>query len=40
MAIKSYTEMRKIDVLPYCETREAKDDRGRKIEVPSTTSGW
>lgn len=34
MAIKSYAEMRKIDVLPYCETREAKDDRGRKIEVP------
>lgn len=34
MAIKSYSEMRKIDVLPYCEHREAKDDRGRKIEVP------
>ena len=34
MAIKSYAEMRKIDVLPYCELREAKDDKGRKIEVP------
>ena len=34
MAIKSYAEMRKIDVLPYCEFREAKDDKGRKIEVP------
>ena len=26
--------MRKIDVLPFCEKREAKDDKGRKIEVP------
>ena len=34
MAIKSYAEMRKIDVLPFCEMREAKDDKGRKIEVP------
>ena len=34
MAIKNYAEMRKIDVLPHCETREAKDDLGRKIEVP------
>ena len=32
--LKSYAEMRKIDVLPHCEFREAKDDRGRKIEVP------
>lgn len=34
MAIKSYAEMRKIDVLPYCDQREAKDDRGRSIKVP------
>ena len=34
MAIKSYAEMRKIDVLPHCEFREAKDDRGNKIQVP------
>lgn len=34
MAIKSYAEMRKVDVLPYCDVREAKDDRGRKIDVP------
>ena len=34
MAIKSYAEMRKIDVIPYCDFREAKDDKGRKIEVP------
>ena len=34
MAIKSYAEMRKIDVLPYCDQREAKDDKGRSIKVP------
>ena len=34
MAIKSYAEMRKIDVRPYCDKREARDDKGRKIEVP------
>ena len=32
--IKSYAEMRKIDVLPFCEQREAKDDKGRPIKVP------
>ena len=32
--IKSYAEMRKIDVLPLCEKRKAKDDRGKDIEVP------
>lgn len=34
MAIKNYAEMRKIDVLPYCEYRDAKDDHGRTIKVP------
>lgn len=34
MAIKSYAEMRKIDVLPFCDQREAKDDKGRSIKVP------
>lgn len=34
MAIKSYAEMRKIDVLPFCDLREAKDDKGRPIKVP------
>ena len=34
MAIKSYAEMRKIDVLPFCDQREAKDDKGRAIKVP------
>lgn len=32
--LKSWNEMRKIDVLPYCDKRDAKDDNGRKIEVP------
>ncbi|MBQ8893399.1 MAG: DUF1071 domain-containing protein [Clostridia bacterium] len=32
--LKPYAEMRKIDVLPFCEMREAKDDKGKKIEVP------
>lgn len=32
--LKGYKELRKIDVLPFCEMREAKDDNGKKIEVP------
>ena len=31
--LKSFNEMRKIDVLPYCEEREAKDDKGKTIKV-------
>lgn len=34
MGIKSYAEMRKIDVRPFCDKREARDDKGKKIEVP------
>lgn len=34
MAIKSYAEMRKIDVKPFCEYRDAKDDKGKPIKVP------
>lgn len=34
MAIKSWKEMYDIDVLPVCEKREAKDDKGKKIQVP------
>lgn len=34
MAIKSYAEMRKIDVRPFCEYRDAKDDKGKPIKVP------
>ena len=32
--IKTYSEMQKIDVMPYCKTREAKDERGKTIKVP------
>ena len=32
--LKSYAEMRQIDVLPLCDKRKAKDDRGKEIEVP------
>jgi hypothetical protein len=34
MAIKSYAEMRKIDVSPFCDMRAAKDDKGNLIKVP------
>lgn len=32
--LKTYSEMRAIDVKPFCDEREAKDDRGRTIKVP------
>ena len=32
--LKSWNDMRKIDVLPYCDQREAKDDKGHTIKVP------
>lgn len=32
--LKDFDELRKVDVLPYCDMREAKDDKGKKIEVP------
>lgn len=31
--LKKYSELVNIDVTPFCDTREAKDDKGRKIEV-------
>ena len=34
MGLKPYSELIKIDVLPYCDTREGKDDRGQKIKIP------
>lgn len=34
MALKPYRELVKVDVLPFCEYREAKDDKGKKIQVP------
>ena len=32
--LKSWAEMRKIDVRPFCDVRKAKDDDGRVIDVP------
>ena len=32
--LKPYRELVKIDVLPFCDKREAKDDRGKKVQVP------
>ena len=32
--LKSYEELRKIDVLPFCEERETKDEHGKKVKVP------
>ena len=32
--LKGFKELREIDVLPYCDMREAKDDKGKKIDVP------
>lgn len=32
--LKSFAELRKIDVTPYCEMREAKDDNNKTIKVP------
>ena len=32
--IKSWKEMREIDVLPYCDYRDAQDDKKRTIKVP------
>lgn len=32
--LKPYEELVKIDVLPYCEHRDSKDEKGKKIKVP------
>lgn len=34
MITKTFNEMMKIDVLPYCDYREAKDDKNKVIKVP------
>lgn len=31
--LKSWDELRKVDVTPYCDEREGKDDRGRTIKL-------
>lgn len=32
--LKPYSELVKIDVLPFCDKRKAKDDSGKSIDVP------
>jgi hypothetical protein len=32
--LKPYSELVKVDVLPFCEKREAQNDKKQKIEVP------
>ncbi len=32
--LKPYNELRKIDITQFCERREARDEQGKKIEVP------
>lgn len=32
--LKNYDELVKIDVIPYCDMRDAKDDKGKPIKVP------
>lgn len=32
--LKPYSDLVKIDVLPYCDKRKAKDDTGKSIDVP------
>ncbi len=32
--LKSYDELRKVDVKNFCEYREARDDKGKPIQVP------
>lgn len=34
MPLKPFDELVKIDVLPYCDKRKAKDDNGKSIDVP------
>ena len=31
--LKPYSELRKIDVAPFCDKRDSKDENGKKIEV-------
>lgn len=34
MPLKPFSELVNLDVKPYCDTREAKDENGKKIQVP------
>lgn len=32
--LKTFKELREIDVRPYCKMREAKDEDGKKVQIP------
>lgn len=32
--LKPFADMYKIDVLPFCDKKEGKDDKGKRIEIP------
>lgn len=32
--LKSYKELREIDVMPFCEYKDAKDDKGKAVKIP------
>lgn len=32
--LKNWNDLRKIDVLPFCDERDSKDEKGRAIKVP------
>ena len=32
--LKKFNELYKIDVLPFCDFKDGKDDKGKKIEIP------
>ena len=32
--LKPYSELRKLDVMPFCEVKKGKDERGRTIDIP------
>lgn len=32
--LKPFVELREIDVTPYCDFREGKDDKGNKVQIP------
>ena len=34
MALKPYSELVRLDVLPHCDTRKAKDDNGKMVDIP------
>ena len=34
MPLLNYKELSKVDVLPFCDYRKAKDDKGKTIDVP------